>query len=331
MGTHKKGQITKDFKKALSDRAGSFGINQADFLNKVDYKEFNYSDYLDAVRNQFAENNAARTKGFGVLAGKGFENKLVDQLTNFESKFGKDEFYYTHWLDVILYGTMYFGEKIRIDFVKQFEALRKKYGEENMHVISHSLGTAVCHDALAKYYRTDANIFDNIPDLKAGDFNVSSLWTFANVSRMVNILNGLTDPNHSTVVTGSDGCTENFYNIRHQYDPFTWYKTYNRNMQDKTTFVPKIIRNINTHDFYEYVTEPNVARTLLFLIYGQSITENEFAQGKAEHKQGSLSDETKKLRKLIDDARNDASIDDLKKAITKYKNIIEEIEKQSNA
>ncbi len=328
MGTHAKGQMIKDFKKAISDRATGFGISQAGLINTIDYREFNYSDYLDAVRKQFAENAQARARGFAFLAGKGFDNELVGQLGSFEAKFDKDEFFYTHWLDVILYGTTYFGEKIRLDFIKKFESLRKSYGEENLHVVFHSLGTAVVHDALAKYYRTDANVFDNIPDLPTGDFNFSSLWTFANVSRMVNILNGLTDPNHSTVVTGSEGCTEDFFNVRHQYDPFTWYKTYDRPMEHKTSFVPRIIRNINTHDFYEYVTEPKVARKILSLMYGKNITDSQFNLGVADFKNDSLTCKARELRDLVDSARNDASIDDLKKAFGKYKEIVEEIERQ---
>lgn len=102
MGTHKKGQITKDFKKAVSDQATHFGIDPSSFIQKVDYKEFNYSDYLDLVRQQFADNSDARAKGFKILAGKGFEDNLINQLTSFESKFGKEDFFYTHWLDVIL-------------------------------------------------------------------------------------------------------------------------------------------------------------------------------------------------------------------------------------
>ncbi len=331
MGTHKKGQITKDFKKAVSNQASHFGIDPSSFIQKVDYREFNYSDYLDLVRQQFADNSDARARGFKILAGKGFDDNLINQLSSFESKFGKDEFYYTHWLDVILYGTMYFGEKIRIDFVKQFEALGKKYKHRNIHVISHSLGTSVVHDALAKYYRINSDPFDNIADLKTGDFNVASYWTFANVSRMVNLLNGLTDPNHSTVVTGNEGCTRNFVNIRHQYDPFTWFKTYNRNMKRKTTFINKTIRNVNTHDFYEYVTEPTVSRTIMQFIYGMEIDDAAFEAGKNSYKQGSLSDEAKKLKILVENARSSPSIDDLDKAMKKYKQIVAEIKSQTQS
>lgn len=329
MGTYSKGSMLEEFKKALADRATGFGISDQSFLNNVDYEEFNYSEYFDIVRKQFAENAQAREKGFGYLTGMGFEEKLLSQLTTFESNFGKDEFFYTHWLDVILYSTMYFGEKVRLDFIDSFEKLRKKYNHKNIHIICHSLGTAVVHDALAKYYRIDSDPFDNIPDLKTGNFNIAALWTFANVSRMVNLLNGLKDPLYSTVVTGKDGCTSNFVNIRHKYDPFTWFRPYDRKMDDYTTYVNTVFKKINTHDFYEYVTEPTLARKILMSIYKTKITKSQFDRGVADYEEGSLNQEVKELKDLIDTAVDDPSIDSVKAAIAQYKVIQKKIEELS--
>lgn len=319
MGTHPRGDMVKEFKRAVSDRSEGFGIADHSFLNSVEYSEFNYSEYFDAIRKQFADNAQARKKGFGYLRGMGFEEKLLGQLTAFESNFGKDEFFYTHWLDVILYSTMYFGEKVRIDFIGFFEKLRKKYDHDNIHIICHSLGTAVVHDSLAKYYRTDSNPFDNIPDLKAGNFNIASLWTFANVSRLVNLLNGLTNPLHSTVTTGKDGCTSNFINIRHKYDPFTWFKSYDRKMKDSVTFVNSVIKKTNTHDFYEYVTEPGVARAILNFIYEKPVTDEKFDKGKADYRKDSLGAEVKDLKKLVEAAAADAAISSVEAAISRFK------------
>ncbi|NTV48094.1 MAG: hypothetical protein HGB32_15065 [Geobacteraceae bacterium] len=329
MGTHHKGNMLKEYKKAIADRASGFGISDPSFLSNVDYEEFNYSEYFDAIRKQFAENAQARQKGFAYLTGMGFEEKLLGQLTRFESNFGKDEFFYTHWLDVILYSTMYFGEKVRVDFIAFFEELRKKYDHKNIHIICHSLGTAVVHDALAKYYRINSDPFDDIPDLKTGGFNIASLWTFANVSRMVNLLNDLKDPNHSTVVTGKDGCTSNFVNIRHEYDPFTWFKTYDRKMEDSTTFVNTVFKKINTHDFYEYVTEPAVARAILNFIYGNKITPAQFDEGLSDYQKGSLGQEVKELKDLIDAAVDDPSINSVKAAIDQFKVIQKKIDELS--
>jgi hypothetical protein len=330
MGTHPKGNITKEFKKAIADRSTGFGITDQSFLENVDYQEFNYSEYFDLIRKQFADNAQARKKGFGYLIGKGFEEKLLNQLTSFEANFGKDEFFYTHWLDVILYSTMYFGEKSCFDFISFFDKLQKKYFPRNIHVICHSLGTAVVHDALAKYYRLDSDPYDNIPDLEAGGFNIASLWTFANVSRMVNLLNGLTDPYHSTVVTGNHGCTNDFFTIRHEYDPFTWFKTYDREMEDCTKFINTVFKKINTHDFYEYVTEPNVARLILNRIYEVDINEKSFKQGLADYEKSGLKQEVIELKQLIDDSKKDPSISSIKAAVFQFKIIQNKIKELSS-
>ncbi|MBC52752.1 MAG: hypothetical protein CMQ34_02845 [Gammaproteobacteria bacterium] len=329
MGTHPKGEMEKAFKQGLTDRAEGFAVDVKEKLKSVDYVEFNYSDFFDAIRNQFAENAQARKTGFSFLTGKGFEVSLLKQLTSFEANMGKDEFFYTHMLDVILYSTTYFGEKIRVDFLSLFEAKRLKYGHKNIHIICHSLGTAVVHDALSKYYRVESDPYDDIPDLKPGNFNIASLWTFANVSRMVNLLNGQSDPMSSTVCTGAEGCARNLINISHKYDPFTWFKQYDRKMKDGVTLESSLIRNVNTHDFYEYITEPKVARALMRFIYGVNVTEDQNALCVEAYKKKTLKGEVKALRDMIKKLRDDPSISEIKKAIAQYKKLQSEIERIS--
>ena len=229
MGTHDKGNIEKEFIEGVNGTAKCLVNDTFDIADYVDFKEFHYSDMLDEIRQKLAENaTAIKDQGYGVLSGLGVVEEVITKLTDFHAGFDDDAMFATHWLDVILYGTNTYGEAIRVEFAKFLtEVLLEANGRE-VHVICHSLGTAVVHDALAKLYRKGFNSEDNIPDLPTGSFNLDSLWTFANVSRMVNLLNRLEDPMTSTVTTGPNGCVNNFYNIRHKLDPFTWFKTYNR-------------------------------------------------------------------------------------------------------
>jgi hypothetical protein len=82
------------------------------------------------------------------------------------------------------------------------------------------------------------------------------LWTFANVSRMVDILNGVT-PDETIVRSGPLGCTHSMYNIRHELDPCTWYKTYEPAIEHGRNFVNNVVRIKNTHSFQEYVADPH--------------------------------------------------------------------------
>ena len=325
MGTHPPGAISDTFKKALNDRAACFEL---DFdLDQQDcvLEEYNYSEFFDQIRQQFADNAAARQEGFAFLAGAGTAAELIQELTSLEAKFNKDEFIYTHWLDVLLYGTTYFGNRIHAQFAAKFNDLVSQYGHGNIHVICHSLGTAVVHDTLAKLYRPGANIFDGIPDYTPGNFNIMTLWTFANVSRLLNLLNGLKDPNQSTVAPGGNGCTNYFLNICHELDPFTWFKQYKREMNDLTHLENDVVRNINTHDFYEYVTAPLVSRYLLAMIFDKQIEQNKYDACVTQYQQGSISEGVDELKSALEAVRDDPSLNDLQKAFKAYKALVEAV------
>lgn len=322
MGTHPPGEITATFKQALNDRATCFGL---DFdLDQQDCKveEYNYSEFFEQIRQQFADNAAARQQGFGFLAGVGFATDLIQELTDLESKFNNDEFIYTHWLDVILYGTAYYGPRIHAQFAEMYNDLVASHGHENLHVISHSLGTAVVHDTLAKLYRNGANIFDDIPDYRPGNFNSKTLWTFANVSRLVNLLNGLTDPYHSTVAPGGNGCTDFMFNIRHHLDPFTWFKQYDRQLDELKHIEIDVVRNIDTHDFYEYVTAPEVSRYLLAMIFEQLVEQDKYDACVTDYKQNTITEGVEDLKVALEAVRDDVGLDDLQKAFKAYKGLI---------
>ena len=326
MGTHAVGETRSAFTKALLDRASACGVDISSRLEEVEVVEFNYSGYFDAIRTQFSDNATARAQGFGYLSGSGFDEKLITQLNDFEVNMGKDEFFYTHWLDVILYGTLYFGEKVRRDFIEFFERIRKEHGHQNIHIVCHSLGTAVVHDSLAKFYRAESNPFDDIPDVSLGNFNVASIWTIANVSRLVNLLNGLADPHHSTVKTGADGCTSSFLNVLNEYDPFTWFKRYNRQMTGGVTFSSSAIRQANMHDLYEYITEPKVFRAIAFSVYNVTVSENQYGRGVRDYNSRDISSQVTVLKSLLDDLKSDPDIHSLQGVVKKFKQVFELID-----
>jgi hypothetical protein len=319
MGTHPPGEITATFKKAVNERAKCFDLDFDVAQAGCILEEYNYSNFFDQIRKQFADNAAARQAGFGYLAGGDFAAQLIQELTSLETKFGKDEFLYTHWLDVVLYGTSYFGPRIHAQLAQKYHELVTEHGHNNLHVVCHSLGTAVVHDTLAKLYRHGANIFDGIPDYLPGNFNSKTLWTFANVSRLLNLLNRLEDSNTSTVAPGGNGCTDFFFNVRHKLDPFTWFKQYKREMDDLTHIENEVVRNINTHDFFEYVTAPFVARNMLAMIFGKRVAQDKYDTCVTQFKQGTITEGVNELKVALEAIRDDAGLDDLQKAFKAYK------------
>ena len=323
MGTHPPGEITTTFKKAVNDRAACFGLDFDIDQQDCVLEEYNYSEFFDQIRQQFADNAAARQEGFAFLTGAGVAAELVQELVTLESQFNNDEFLYTHWLDVLLYGTTYFGPRIHAQFAAKFNNLVSEHGHGNIHVVCHSLGTAVVHDTFSKLYRHGANIFDGIPDYLPGNFNINTLWTFANVSRLANLLNHLEDPNQSTVAPGGNGCTNYLYNIRHELDPFTWIKQYKREMDYLTHIENNVVRNINTHDFYEYVTAPEVTRKLLLKLFDLRVAADKFDACVAQYEQGSITEGVNDLKAALEAVRDDPSLNDLQKAFKACKALVE--------
>ncbi|MCP4390214.1 MAG: hypothetical protein GY802_18115, partial [Gammaproteobacteria bacterium] len=72
----------------------------------------------------------------------------------FEASLDSDDVIFTHWLDVILY-KLYFGEVVRIHVARKLGDIIAKNSTSEIHILSHSLGTAVTHDTLSKIYNND--------------------------------------------------------------------------------------------------------------------------------------------------------------------------------
>lgn len=277
MGTH-------TAPKPNSNERGSFGKECIDTFNKafemypaleaekiedkVDFVEVHYSHIFDNVRKEMAENGQKfkdLLQGAGALANvPGLVNKVIE----FESSLDQDKFFYTHWLDVIFY-KLYFGEFVRVHVAEKLGEIISKNGTKNIHVLAHSLGTAVIHDTLSKLYNEGYADNDNIADLSPVTHKLSSLWQIANVSRLANSVMPIADPYKSLVKPGSEGITANMMNIHHKYDPFTLPKKFARS--DNGKWVPSnvfknkyldvetsVITQLNTHSITQYLHDPSV-------------------------------------------------------------------------
>jgi len=280
MGTH-------TAPKPNSNERGSFGKECIDTFNealqmypslksskiedKVDFIEIHYNHLFDNIRNEMAENGQKfedLLKGAGATTPLGKIPGLLQSIINFEASMDKDEMIYTHWLDVILY-KLYFGEFIRVHVAKKLGEIITKNGTRDIHILAHSLGTAVIHDTLSKMYSQTYADNDEIADLSTVTHKLASLWQIANVSRLTNTVLPISDPYKSVVRPGSAGVTSEMMNIHHQYDPFTWPKNFSRTNNGK--WVAKnifkssyrdiettVVTQLNTHSITQYLHDPSV-------------------------------------------------------------------------
>ncbi len=273
--------------KLSSHERGSFGKECIDTFNtafqmypslqssriedSVNFVEIHYNHLFDTFRKEMAENGQKfeqLLKGAGAATPLGSIPGLVQAVIGFEASLDSDDVIFTHWLDVILY-KLYFGEVVRIHVARKLGDIIAKNSTSEIHILSHSLGTAVTHDTLSKIYNNDYADDDEIADLSPITHKLASVWQVANVSRLANSILKISDPYKSLVKPGAQGVTSTMMNIHHKLDPFTLIKKFAR--PDSGKWIPKNIyrssymdietRDItqaNTHSVTQYLHDPAV-------------------------------------------------------------------------
>ncbi len=306
MGTHPLDNMTREFKAGLMEAANGFGIDAFDPDESMDITEFNYSETLDNIRKKLAE-DAQEILDLFPNGTPGSE--IVNKLLAFQANFSEDELVYTHWLDVALY-SLYYGESIRVELARKLNNLFKEADNRRVHIIAHSLGTAVLHDTLDKFYKVLApgEGDDDYPYLRAGGQNLKTLWTFANVNRLVSVLNNVADRGPTVVRSGPTGCTDSLYNIYHTLDPFCWFEPYKEDtvtIESGRHFETRVVRKKNTHSFQEYVASPEVAKYLLAELVQavEPLKPDNFAAYVEKHSENTVSNIYDKIEAKVDDIK----------------------------
>lgn len=267
----------------------------------VDIVEFNYNAWFDKVRTKMADKAKSvneRLTAIGAAYQVSFPLSFVGELSSLEQKYGDDKFFYTHWLDVIFYSTI-LGAKVRVDAGAAIAKLVRDYGAGNVHVVAHSLGTAVAHDTLALLYRPESDPEDKIPDLHPVNHKLASVWMIANVSRLLHSVNRVADPLHSVVRPGDAGCTALMNNVRHRLDPFTWISRFSPQNDGRwllepvydayyTPIVNDLVTSGNTHAITQYLDDPNVAEVLFAQLLKFKASSADLAAARAEYRAKSL-------------------------------------------
>lgn len=270
-----------------SNQRGSFGKECIDTFNtalqmypslqgsgiedKVNFVEIHYNHLFDTFREEMAKNGQTFKDllgGAGASSALGGVSGLVQAVINFEASLDGDDVLFTHWLDVILY-KLYFGEIVRLHVAKRLGDIITRSNTRDIHILAHSLGTAVAHDSLSKIYSGDYADNDEVADLSPVTHKLASVWQIANVSRMANSVLEISNPYKSVVKPGATGVAATMMNIHHKLDPFTLAKKFSR--PDNGKWIPKAVFNrayndiettaitqINTHSITQYLHDPQV-------------------------------------------------------------------------
>lgn len=288
----------------------------------ADIREVHYNDIFDELREKMAKEGKKISTFMPALAGGDALRAIpgfLTKLAGFESSLADDDFIYTHWLDVLFYKT-YVGAAVRARVAKELTAIFATSPAQQIHLVAHSLGTAVLHDTLHQLFGGA---------LSPTTHKVMSTWMISNVSRLANTIAPVGDPYDSVVRPGNSGMTNYLFNVRHELDPFTWPRRFNPKNDGRwipTTAFGRSFHNMkttlitdkNTHSFAQYIQDPEVNFPMFRLILGIDLSmsdkesaidlyDNASIQGAYEELEGALSDfspsELGNISEIIDAAR----------------------------
>lgn len=316
IGEHTGGTVASTVNTAATNALKNYTFwNKAkEFKDYVNIIGIGYDDIFEKER-KLIESSAKTFRE--SLQGMSFTDEMIKKL----EAVAEDNFFNTHVLDVIFYAGLH-CEQVRARVLAPIaEALRAR---EDVHVLAHSMGTAVVHDALHKGYtggfegKKNSKLDPHIHKLK-------SLWMVANTSQMFfdwNPLKTNTNPQASKVnpsISDSGGVLE-FYNISHQYDlvgqarefkaPSSWVKF------DGTKRQTHFFRHIETDDFYttknphdlaQYIQDPKVSPAFLkALIPSRAFDPSQKEIDEANAKMNSIKDQAKDVIAFAEEELNNA-------------------------
>lgn len=345
MGRHAPGEFRRQFIGAANSAMRRFrGFETKRIENLVVVEEINYDGFFDEARQRMAQRSAPiyeRLAGITALTRR--EPGLVLKLANIERNFGRDSFLYTHFLDVVLYSTL-LGARVRIEVARQLARIIADYPTRKIHVVAHSLGTAVVHDTLDLLFRENADLSHDIPGLDVVTHRLASIWMIANVSRLMSSVSGLTDPYRSVVRPGPGGCTNRLIDVRHELDVFTWYRPFEPG--NDGSWIPReyferafvsietsVVRQPNTHDFAAYVADPELAVPLLARLVRLAPGQAELDRVAAEYRRSGIPGAFGELREALERIRPRvrATLLDLALAAREFRQIVDQFRVQLDA
>jgi len=318
MGVHDEGwaETVKETLVRLSNRYSAFEAEP--LVDRVSFKEIRYDQSFEET---LARWRAAGSGPANFARGKdlAFVGDL-DWLDDLSTK--KDDFFWTHITDVLIYRLFALERtavraSVATQFARGVDALLDEDPEGRASVLSHSLGTAVSHDAI---HALGSQEFD-VPDLANAfgptHWRFQNLFTLANVSRfMATDIDPYTSMVRPGAVGSADTYCEDFYNFRHDLDPFPLPKKFGPSNWG-TRFSSESIDTLhhwNPHGLLHYLNDPRVHVPILRALTGfSSVASAEFDTALEEHK------DAKGLLKEVEDRLGAAEVERVREILDKLK------------
>lgn len=288
------------------------------FEQEVFLYSIGYNHLFEKLRQNFAESGKNLKEFISTRLGNDKLPGFIDDLADIQANVADNKFIYTHVLDVVFYLTL-LGELVRLYVAQKLVEIIQKHNNstKDIHILSHSLGTAVMHDTLHKLYSEG---FEDGTRLDIDKQPINTLWTFANVSKIITQLSGFTKPLQSVVKPGNGGCVTGFYNIFHRFDPFVLAHISRFDPNDDNSWIDhgtyqnfysyyetKKVSRKNTHSIESYIEDPLVCHDFFNTLFDFNPSASEKTAGDALYK--NIEEEYKKIETFTKSVQ---SLDDLK-------------------
>lgn len=265
MGEHTGASFEKEIKASLNYALGLYEKwKDKKIENLVNIVPFGYNDEFKKHREMIANTASPLVDRLDKLKLAGVAGIMAMEISKWDSELNKDNFFKTHWLDVIFYRYTGLGEVIRIKLAKLIAETIGNIGAQNVHVLGHSLGTSVVHDTLASLYAPPGQSSTE-HNLSSKTSKLASLHLVANVSKL---LESFAKIGTSIVNPCAKGCTGTYYQYRHVLDPFmipspfepvindVWCAEIEHDPFMYQEIKPKIVTDVNTHAITHYLKNP---------------------------------------------------------------------------
>lgn len=268
MGEHTEASVKEELSETLKKVFSRYeSLKTKDPENVIDISVFNYNPFFEDYRNAVKNSNDI------VAALQSVSNDfggLLPEAANEIAKLGpsitEDDMFGTHWLDVILYRFSLLAEPIQMDLALKIASEVRQKGGANVHMLGHSLGTSVLHDALARLYGPEPSPVK----LSTASAKIGCVYMVANVSRLLQTFRKV----GSSEVRPVLGCCTNFIQYRHKLDPIPQVKPFTptnnggwitHEIWDKNyrLIEPSAVTSANVHSLGHHLLDPEVHLPLL--------------------------------------------------------------------
>lgn len=303
MGEHKKDEFINEFLTPLKKAAEHFeSLKQV--ISDIGIHYIDYNEDIKKIRNfmKKASIDEMQNRFPGAPS-------IVAKIGELNNRFAKeDSFWFTHVLDVVIYRS-FFADAIQASVGKQLvKAIQAATNDkQDVHIVCHSLGTAVGHDVLHKLYTKSLHDANGTLLLYAGLNKIRSITMVANVCAVPFFK---TDPYKSVVKPGPNGICDYFMSCRHVLDPFASIAKFNPGYSwpnvtgsEFRNVVINRVERANVHDIDHYFNDPNVYMPFFINLFTAAFktTSAELAEARKTHEASTVQGRFEALKAFMED------------------------------